>query len=45
MCLTTFVFLLNDRKRRPEGGGAKWEPIKIPHSNLAYINQLDTPLF
>jgi hypothetical protein len=26
---------LKDRRRRPEGG--EWEPIKIPHRNLAYI--------
>jgi hypothetical protein len=27
--------ILKDRRRRPEGG--EWEPIKITHSNLAYI--------
>jgi hypothetical protein len=26
---------VKDQKRRPEGG--EWEPIKIPHRNLAYI--------
>jgi hypothetical protein len=26
---------VKDRRRRPEGGG-EWEPIKIPHRNLAY---------
>jgi hypothetical protein len=29
---------LKDRRRRPEGG--EWEPIKITHSNLAYIPNL-----
>jgi hypothetical protein len=28
--------ILKDRRRRQEGGG-EWEPIKIPHKNLAYI--------
>jgi hypothetical protein len=27
--------MLKDRRRQPEGG--EWEPIKITHSNLAYI--------
>jgi hypothetical protein len=27
--------VLKDRRRRPEGG--EWEPIKIPHWNLAYV--------
>jgi quercetin dioxygenase-like cupin family protein len=26
---------VKDRRRRPEGG--EWEPIKIPHRNLAYV--------
>jgi hypothetical protein len=29
---------LKDQRRRPEGG--EWEPIKITHSNLAYIPNL-----
>jgi hypothetical protein len=29
---------MKDRRRRPEGG--KWEPIKIPQGNLAYIPKL-----
>jgi hypothetical protein len=34
---------MKDRRRRP-GGGGEWEPIKIPHRNLAYIpNQTRRP--
>jgi hypothetical protein len=29
---------MKDRRRRPEGG--KWETIKIPQENLAYISKL-----
>jgi hypothetical protein len=32
------TYYLKDRRRRPEGG--EWEPIKITHSNLAYIPNL-----
>jgi hypothetical protein len=33
---------LKDRRRRLEGG--EWEPIKIPHRNLAYVpNQIRRP--
>jgi hypothetical protein len=38
--------ILKDRRRRPEGGGGEWEPIKIPHRNLAYVqNRPNVPLF
>jgi hypothetical protein len=32
------VDLVKDRRWRPEGG--EWEPIKIPHRNLAYVPKL-----
>jgi hypothetical protein len=37
---------LEGPKRRPEGGGGEWEPIKILLKNLAYVpKSTRTPLF
>jgi hypothetical protein len=35
VCLCSYIGMLKDRRRRPEGG--EWESIKIPHRNLAYV--------
>jgi hypothetical protein len=37
MILSLFLYYMKDRRRRPEEG--EWEPIKIPHRNLAYVSK------
>jgi hypothetical protein len=38
--LHPLVLSVKDRRKRPEGGGGEWEPIKIPQENLAYVPKL-----
>jgi hypothetical protein len=38
--------LVEGLEKATRGGGGEWEPIKIPHRNLAYVqNKPNVPLF